>query len=301
MAVATLSAQDVTAIYNEAAAAYGAKDYAGAAAKFEQVIDQGLDNEEAASLVATAKATLPKCYFMLGGASLKGQDYEAALTNFTKSAELAELYGDMTQLAKSNGWVAKIYQIQGGDAFNNKAYATAASVFEKGYKADPDNTSMALNLAMSYCELGEYEKGMEIYEAIAAKTHPKYADDAAKAKEMMALYTNNKVAEMQGAGDYDGIIAMADAQLEKNPASALFQNVRLQAYANKKDYDKVIELAQGAIDAQTDEEDKSLMYYLLGAAYNAKEMRPQAIEAFQKVTAGAAVENAKTALSELTK
>lgn len=301
MAVVTLSAQDVTAIYNEAAAAYGAKDYAGAAAKFEQVIDQGLDNEEAASLVATAKATLPKCYFMLGGASLKGQDYEAALTNFTKSAELAELYGDMTQLAKSNGWVAKIYQIQGGDAFNNKDYATAASVFEKGYKADPDNTSMALNLAMSYCELGEYEKGMEIYEAIAAKTHPKYADDAAKAKEMMALYTNNKVAEMQGAGDYDGIIAMADAQLEKNPASALFQNVRLQAYANKKDYDKVIELAQGAIDAQTDEEDKSLMYYLLGAAYNAKEMRPQAIEAFQKVTAGAAVENAKTALSELTK
>ena len=301
MAVATLSAQDVTAIYNEAAAAYGAKDYAGAAAKFEQVINQGLDNEEAASLVATAKATLPKCYFMLGGASLKGQDYEAALTNFTKSAELAELYGDMTQLAKSNGWVAKIYQIQGGDAFNNKDYATAASVFEKGYKADPDNTSMALNLAMSYCELGEYEKGMEIYEAIAAKTHPKYADDAAKAKEMMALYTNNKVAEMQGAGDYDGIIAMADAQLEKNPASALFQNVRLQAYANKKDYDKVIELAQGAIDAQTDEEDKSLMYYLLGAAYNAKEMRPQAIEAFQKVTAGAAVENAKTALSELTK
>ena len=301
MAVATLSAQDVTAIYNEAAAAYGAKDYAGAAAKFEQVIDQGLDNEEAASLVATAKATLPKCYFMLGGASLKGQDYEAALTNFTKSAELAELYGDMTQLAKSNGWVAKIYQIQGGDAFNNKDYATAASVFEKGYKADPDNTSMALNLAMSYCELGEYEKGMDIYEAIAAKTHPKYADDAAKAKEMMALYTNNKVAEMQGAGDYDGIIAMADAQLEKNPASALFQNVRLQAYANKKDYDKVIELAQGAIDAQTDEEDKSLMYYLLGAAYNAKEMRPQAIEAFQKVTAGAAVENAKTALSELTK
>ena len=301
MAAATLSAQDVTAIYNEAAAAYGAKDFAGAAAKFEQVIDLGMDNEEAASLVATAKATLPKCYFMLGGASLKSQDYDTALTNFTKSAELAELYGDMTQQAKSNGWVAKIYQIQGGDAFNNKDYATAVGIFEKGYKADPDNTSMALNLAMSYCELGEYEKGMDIYEAIAAKTHPKYADDAAKAKEMMALYTNNKVAEMQGAGDYDGIIAMADAQLEKNLASALFQNVRLQAYGNKKDYDKVIELAQAAIDAQTEEEDKSLMYYLLGAAYNAKEMKAQAIDAFQKVTAGAAAESATTALSELSK
>ncbi len=301
MTAMSLSAQDVTAVYNEAAAAYGAKDYAGAAAKFEQVIELGMDNEEAASLVATAKTTIPKCYFMQGGAYLKAQNYEAALTSFTKSAELAELYGDMTQMAKSNGWVAKIYQIQGGDAFNNKDYATAASVFEKGYKADPDNTSMALNLAMSYCEMGEYEKGMDIYEAVAAKTHPKYAEDAAKAKEMMALYTNNKVAEMQGAGDFDGIITLADAQLEKNPTSALFQNVRLQAYANKKDYDKVIELAQAAIDAQTDEEDKSLMYYLLGAAYNAKEMKAQAIDAFQKVTAGAAAESAKAALTELTK
>ena len=75
----------------------------------------------------------------------------------------------------------------------------------------------------------------------------------------------------------------------------------MQAYANKKDYAKVIELAQTAADAQTDPEDKSLMYYLLGAAYNAKEMKPQAIAAFQKVTAGPAAESAKAALAELSK
>ena len=300
-AAATLSAQDVTALYNEAAAAYGAKDYAGAAAKFEQVIDLGLDNADAASLVATAKKSLPLCYYMLGGSALKSQNYDAALQNFEKSAELAELYGDVTQMGKSNGWVAKIYQIQGGSAFNNKDYATAVNIFEKGYKADPDNTGMALNLAMSYCELGEYAKGMEIYEAIAAKTHPKYANDVETAKKMMALYTNNKVAEMQQAGDFDGIIAMADAQLEKNPASALFQKVRLQAYSGKKDYAKVIELGEAAAEAQADAADKSLMYYVLGSAYNAKEMRDQAIAAFQKVTDGEAAENAKAALAELTK
>ena len=301
LAAGSLSAQDVTAIYNEAGAAYNAKDFAGAAAKFEQVIEQGMDNEDAASQVATAKKTLPTCYFMMGGGAIRTKKYDEALKNFTKSAELAELYGDMSQMAKANGWVAKIYQIQGGEAFNNKDYATAASVFEKGYKADPDNTAMALNLAMSYCEMGEYEKGMDIYEAVAAKTHPKYAEDAAKAKEMIALYTNHKVATLQGANDFDGIIAMADVQLEKNPASALFQKVRLQAYASKKDFNKVIELGQAAADAQTDPEDKSLMYLTLGAAYNAKEMKPQAIAAFQKVTAGPAVESAKAALAELTK
>ena len=52
---------------------------------------------------------------------------------------------------------------------------------------------------------------------------------------------------------------------------------------------------------QTDPEDVSLMYLTLGAAYNAKEMKPQAIEAFRKVTAGPAVESAKAALAELTK
>ena len=301
MAALTLSAQDVTTIFNEAGAAFNAKDFAGAAAKFEQVIDLGIDNDEVASQVATAKATLPKCYYYLGGAAIKSQNYDEALKQFSKSAELAELYGDMTQMSKSNGWVAKIYQIQGGGAFNNKDYVTAASVFEKGYKADPHNTGMALNLAMSYCEMGEYEKGMDIYEAIAAKTHPKYAEDVAQAKEMMALYTNNKVAGMQQAGDFDGIITMADAQLEKNPASALFQKVRLQAYSGKKDYAKVIELGQAAADAQTDEEDRSLMYYVLGAAYNAREMRDQAIAAFQKVTAGEAAENARAALAELQK
>ena len=285
LAAVSLSAQDVTAIYNEAAAAFGAKDFAGAAAKFEQVIEQGLDSEEAASLVATAKTTLPKCYFMMGGGAIRTKNYDEALKNFTKSAELAELYGDMSQMAKANGWVAKIYQIQGGDAFNNKDYATAAGVFEKGYKADPDNTAMALNLAMSYCEMGEYEKGMDIYEAVAAKTHPKYADDAAKAKEMIALYTNNKVATLQAANDFDG----------------LAQKVRLQAYASKKDYNKVIELGEAAAKVQTDPEDVSLMYLTLGAAYNAKEMKPQAIEAFRKVTAGPAVESAKAALAELTK
>mgnify|MGYP000814121326 CR=1 FL=1 len=181
----------------------------------------------------------------------------------------------MNQMAKSNGWVAKIYQIQGGDAFNNKDYATASEIFAKGYAADPDNTGMALNLAMSYCEMAmssgdmaQYEKGMEVYEAIAAKTHPKYAEDVAKAKEGMALYTNNMVAKMQAANDFDGIIAMADALLAKNAENALAQKVRLQAYASKKDYNKVIELGEAAAKVQTDPEDVSLMYLTLGAAYD---------------------------------
>lgn len=106
---------------------------------------------------------------------------------------------------------------------------------------------------------------------------------------------------MQAANDFDGIIKMADEMLEKNPASALALSVRLQAYNGKKDYAKVIELGEAAAEAQTTPEDKSQMYYLLGAAYNAKEMKPQAIAAFKQVTAGPNAENAKIAIAELSK
>lgn len=303
MTAFSLSAQDVKTVYNEAAAAYGAKNYKLAIEKFDQVIELGMDSEDpaVASLVATAKKTVPGCYFQLGGRSFKANNYDEALASFQASAETAELYGDMPRMQKAKQWIANVYQAQGGDAYNNKDYATAAAIFAKGYEADPDNTGMALNLAMSYCELGEFEKGIEVYEAVAAKTHPKYAEHAAKAKEMMALYTNNKVAELQGAGDFDGIIALADTQLEKNPSNAIFQLVRVQAYLGKKDYAKVIELAPAAAEAQTDEADKSTVYYQLASAHNALSQREQAIAAFQKVTAGPAAENAKAALAELNK
>lgn len=304
----SLSAQDLTAVYNEATQAYNAKNYAVAAEKFQQLIDEGIDSEDAATLVVTAKQVLPKCYFMMGGAAVKAGNYEEALDEFTKSADLADLYGDASQMAKAKTWVARVYQVQGGEAFNNKDYVTAAAIFAKGYEADPRNTDMALNLAMSYCELAmanddmaQYEKGMDIYEDVAALTAPKYAEDAAKAQEMMNLYTNNMVAKMQAAGNTDGILTMADAMLAKNPANAVAQKVRVQAYADKKDYARVIELAPEAAEMQPDAEDKSLVYLLLGAAYNAREMKPQAIAAFEKVTAGPAVEPAKAALVELKK
>jgi hypothetical protein len=303
-AVCSLFAQQsVTDVYNNAAKAYGEKEFAAAAEGFLKVIDEGSvsDDPDAAQLVVNAKKNVPICYYMMGGMALKRQQYDQSLQNFTKSAEYAELYGDVNAQNKANEWVARIYQIEGGEAFNNKDYAAAAEVFAKGYAANPKNTEMAIWLATCYCELGEYDKGMRIFESVAAMTHPKYADDVQKAKELMALYTNNEVARLQAAGDYDGIIAMADRLLAENAESALAQKIRLQAYFGKKDYAKVIDLADAAAAAQTDEEDRSDIYFTLGAAYNAREMKPQAIAALRKVVAGPNVNAAKASIAELSK
>lgn len=51
--------------YNKAVAAYNSKDFASAATAFETLIDQGLDSEDldVQSWVATAKKSVPVCYF----------------------------------------------------------------------------------------------------------------------------------------------------------------------------------------------------------------------------------------------
>ena len=277
-AVCIVSAQEgVVASYNKGAEMLQSKNYPEAAKLFQKVIDEGMASEDATELncVETAKKYLPTCYQGMGTRAAAQGNYDEAIANLSKAAEVAELYGNVAALKKANTILAKVYQAQGGTAFNNKDYAAAAEIFAKGYAADPKNTQMALWLGTCYCELKDYDKGMEILEKVAGMQGPKFEADAAEANRLLTLYTNNRVAELQTAND--------------------------QAYLTKKDYAKVIELGEAAAAAQPDETEKSDVYFILGAAYNAKEMKPQAIEALKKVTAGDNVAAAQKSVAELSK
>ncbi len=293
--------EEIRTKYNEAAAAFGNKDFATAATAFTEVIDKGMDDEGSESLVATAKANLPACYYQLGLADAKTKNFDGAIDNLTKSANYAELYDAIPDIAKAKSLAGKIYQSQGGAAFNAKDYASAIPVFEKGVEMDPRNTKMSNWLGICYCETGELEKGMAIFSKVSemGATNPRYAADGEDANKNMSLYINNKVAELQGNGDHDGVIAMADELLESNPSNAVAAKVRLQAYMDKKDYNKVIELGEGAAAIQTSDEESSNVYFIVGAAYNAKENKSQAIASLKKVIAGDNVATAKSIIAEL--
>jgi hypothetical protein len=62
----------------------------------------------------------------------------------------------------------------------------------------------------------------------------------------------------------------------------------------------MIEHAAVALEAQTTDEGRSDINYLLGVAYNEKEMFDQAIAAMKKVTAGNNVANAQAVITALT-
>ena len=301
MGATSLFAQmDVVATFQQATANAKAANYTEAIAQFQSIIDASWDIEEPDAnqqkAFAGSKKFIVTCYNKMGIAAYNAKNYEEAIANFSEAANLAELYEDVAAMNKNRAYVGQMYQAQGADAFNSEDYATAIAVFSKGYEADPRNTEMALNLAESYFKSDMYQEGMKICTKIAAMNADKFAEAIASAQYKMDLYTNNEVAKLQIANDYDGIIAMA-SELED---AAMAAKITLQAYYGKKDFNKMIELSEAALAAQTTDEGRSDIYYLLGVAYNEKEQFDQAVAAMKNVTAGNNVANAQAVITALT-
>ena len=297
--VAVSAQSDVVADFNKGNEEFKAKNFAAAIELFENVILNGEEEEDDAALqsVANAKKLLPVAYMQNGIKAIGVKNYDAALAALNTAVSKAKMYNNVKVAQAANSAIAKVYQVQGGELFNADNFAGAAEVFAKGYAANKKNTDLAMLLAESYFKQDLYNEGMKICsEVMALPNSPLFEKGKAEAKSKMDLYTNNKIAALQQANDFDGIIAMAEG-LDNQ---ALAQKITVQAYLLKKDYDKVIELGEAAAEAQTDEADKSAVYFQLGTAYNAKEMKDKAIAALSKVTAGPSVEAAKAAIAGLT-
>ena len=289
MGATSLFAQtDIVAVFQQGLGNAKAGNYTEAIAQFQEVVDASWDIEEPDAnqqkAIVGSKKFIVTCYNKLGVAA------------FNEAANLAEMYEDIAAMNKNRSYVGQMYQAKGADAFNSEDYATAIEVFSKGYAADPRNTDMALNLAESYFKSDMYQEGMKICAKIAQLNAEKFAEAIAAAQAKMDMYTNNEVAKLQMANDYDGIIAMAE-QLDD---AAMAAKITLQAYYGKKDFNKMIELAPAALEAQVTDEGRSDINYLLGVAYNEKEMFDQAIEAMKGVTAGNNVANAQAVIAALT-
>ena len=301
MCATTLFAQtDVVATFSQGLANAKAGNFAEAIGQFQEVIDASWDIDEPDAnqqkAIAGSKKFVVTCYNKLGIAAYNEKNFEEAIANFTEAANLAELYEDVAAMNKNRAYVGQMYEAQGAEAFNSEDYATAIAVFSKGYEADPRNTTMALNLAESYFKSDMYQDGMSVCAKIMKLNADKFAEAIAAAQAKMDMYTNNEVAKLQMANDYDGIIAMA----ERLDDAAMAAKITMQAYYGKKDFNKMIELASAALEAQVTDEGRSDINYLLGVAYNEKEMFEQAIATMKLVTAGNNVANAQAVITALT-
>lgn len=308
---AAFAQSDVLTVAQEANDALGAKDYAKAATLLEKVITDGASSEDEAVLeqVNSAKKNLPVVLFRVGqsnaaaaqkltDAAAQEAKYGEAVAALDKAIKTGADYKVPAAANNAKRMAAQVYLAQGGVAFNAENYAKAIELLTKGATYDATNTNISLTLAEAYFKSDKYAEGVAVCSKVAALPAGQRNDAAiAQAKAKITQYTNNKIATLQQANDFDGIIAMAESIADE----PLKQKVLVQAYFLKKDYDKVIEIGEAAAALQTDPADQSAIYFNLGSAYNAKENKAKAIEILNKVTAEPYATPAKAAVAELSK
>ena len=222
----TLFAQtDIVTLAKQGTDAAKAGNFDEAITLFDEVINSYWDIEEPTAndekALAMAQKYIVTCYNKLGGRAWNAKDYETAIEYFTQAANNAELYNNEADRVKNLSYVGNCYEAMGATAFNNGNFEEAIEVFSKGYAADSRNTNMALNLAESYFKSNKYQDGMRVCSEVASLNANKYAEAIAAAHAKMDLYTNNEVAKLQQANDYDGIIALAN----ELPDAAIAQKV----------------------------------------------------------------------------
>jgi len=293
--------QDVNTKFNEAGAAMNDKKYEEAIKSFEEVITMGdAVGEGAISTVDKAKAYLPALYVALGKQNAAAKNFEKAVEVLEKGQEVAGKYNDLTNKANAAATLSQVYMYMGSEAYNSKDYAKAVEVFAKGYEASPNNSQLALYLADSYDQLGNFDEAAAIYKNIMGLTHSRHAEAVVKAKEEYGKSLIAKAAEASKANNYAKVVEYSDEILEFDPANGSAVLLPLQTANNAKNYNEVIKRAS-TIDAITDAGLKSDAYFLLGMAYQNTEDTDKAIETYRKVTAGNYSSQAKSAIAELSK
>lgn len=301
---ATALAQDpvneAKKMYNEGATLFKAKNYAEALPILEKTVDAAME-ADAMEVAEAAQKLIPTSYFQLGLAKMKAGDTDAALENLNKAHELALLYNNASVARNAKNAISQVYRVKGATAFNNKDYATAVVDFAKGYEVNPQDTKLALNLAMSYCELKDFENGVKVYTDIIAleKRHSRFAEPAAEAKKALANYLLVKAQEENTAGDKEAAYATLETLVNADPMNDENHMHRLQMAAANQDWDNVIAWSDLAAAVQLTPESQSDVYYLVGVAQDSKNNNTAAIDAYKLVVAGDKVEAATKRIKEL--
>lgn len=301
---AAQSLDDAVAKYSAAMEKYQAKNIKEALPLLEEAMKLGIDlGDEGAELVREVQGLLPKFNLQMAMIAAQAKNYDDAVKSFLKAEELADLYGNVTIRAQASRAISNVYMVMGIDSFNNKDFAKALEVFSKGYEQDPKNVKLAAYTAKAYAELNELNKALEIYKGIieTGTSNSKYAEEAKAATADATTYSLVAISEAGKANDLEKVVALTDTLATVVPNEPLSSLMVIQLANNLKKYDIVIARGDTAAEAQVDADKKSDIYFMLGAAYQNKENKAKAIEAFRKVTAGANVAAARTAVADLSK
>lgn len=231
----------------------------------EALGDEGMD------IANNCKGTIPALMASIAKDMIKAENYEGALEQLAKTAEVAELYGASDVVEDAKALVPQVHMSKGNDLLNAKDFAGAAAAYQQVLDADAANGMAALRLGMALGSQGKVAEAEAAYLQAAANGQEKNAH-----KQLSTIYVKQAQAASK-AKKYKETIdfaAKSNEYLENANAYRLAAGAAQQLGKNAECigfYEKYIALKPNAKDAGAVKYTIAALYQQTGNKEKAKE------------------------------
>ncbi len=298
------TAQEVQTKFNEAAAAFNAKQFSQSAKLFQEVVDMGQTAEEdVTATVKQANSFLVQSYMNSGKMNAQKKQFDAALAEFKNASKVAGSTADLRNKLMADNMISTVYRVQATEKYKANDFAGAAAIAETALTDNDKDFKNGIFAAQCYSKAGNTAKADELFAKVIAlgESNSRYANAGAMAKKAATAENMAVVAEALKAKDYTKALAACEKAAKYSPNTPNVELAKIQILNDSKNYAEIAKVGANAVSIQTNPEAKANAAFFVAIAFQELKNNPKAIEYYKQVTVGANAETAKKLIEQLQK
>lgn len=261
--------------------------------------DLEIDGEETKVL---AESLIPTAHFNLAMSFYKEKKMNETLEQLEKARETAKQFFDKNTQSKAERLIPQLYNQMGTIEYKNDKLEKAIEYFNKAIDIKKDYPDPYLGIALSKEKMDDYDGMLEYLKQtleVAKSTNDRGKTEDALKKANSYLLT--KAQEFEKGKDYSQAIAYYEKYLEFDSTDIATRFKIGENSLSIKNWDQAIDSFSFILEKNNSTLDPSLINYQLGVAYQGKNLKSQACEAFKRAMSGQYLEHAKYQIEEVLK
>ena len=295
--------KEATEAYNAGATSYQEKKPEQALEHLYNAIELceelDMDGDETKRL---AEDLLAKTHLQYAMTLYRAKNMTKALEQLEIAKEKANEYFDKNTQARVERIIPQLYNQMGNTEYRNENFEKAVEFYNKAIEVKTNYPDPYLGIALSHEKQENYEGMLEFLKKTIEVS--KSAND--RKKEESAInkakgYLLRKGDEAQKGKSYDESIEFFEKTLEFDKTDGFVYYVLANNYAELKQWDKVIENGNLALENKTETVDEAGVYYQMGTAYKNQGDTANACSAFNNALSGTYRANAEYQINEVLK
>lgn len=280
---------DAGKAYNKGIELSKENNIVGAIEQYQECADICKDlGEVGEGLKVKAETQISSLYMKLGIDAYKTKSFDTAISLFGLSADYANVIGKPESAQKAQNYQATCIAAQGNAFIKEKKYEDAVGKFKQSVELNPKFVKAYYGMAICYSRTDMTEE----MEAAVQKVLELGGEDAvvAKAKKLAASYYLSLCGDAIKTENYREASMMAKKSIEYDYLNATAYYYQALSNNNLGNFDEAINAVTLGIKAQP--EDPSNLNFELGRAYEGKDDKAKACDAYAKVSSGPNVDAA---------